>query len=312
VLIVAFSDDVLTARSFARRGEKINANRELLALGVANAGSSLVRGFPVSSSATRTAIGIATGSRTQLYSLTAAASVVAALLFLRPVLSLFPTAALGAIVIYAAIRLIDVPVLRRLYTFRRAELALALATCIAVLALDIVYGVLVAIGLSVAELLIRVARAHDAIEGLVPGLAGMHNVNDYPDARVIPGLVVYRYDAPLFFANAENFRSRAVAAADQRSDPVRWFVLNVEANVEVDFTALEAVDALREEITSRGAVFALARVKQDLLARLQSFGLAEKIGTELMFPTLPTALEAYEKWAWEHRPQSGPESAEDG
>jgi sulfate permease, SulP family len=125
VLIVAFSDDVLITRSFARRGEKIIANRELLALGVANAGSSLVRGFPVSSSATRTAIGVATGSRTQLYSLTAAASVVAVLLFLRPVLSRFPTAALGAIVVYAAIRLIDLPALRRLYAFRRAELALA-------------------------------------------------------------------------------------------------------------------------------------------------------------------------------------------
>ena len=312
VLVVAFSDDVLTARSFVRRGEKIVANRELLALGVANAGSSLIRGFPVSSSATRTAIGVAAGSRTQLYSLTAAASTVAVLLFLRPLLSLFPTAALGAIVIYAAVRLIDLPALRRLSTFRRAELAIALATCIGVLAFDIVYGVLVAIGLSVAELLIRVARPHDAIEGLVPGLAGMHDVNDYPDARIIPGLVVYRYDAPLFFANAENFRSRAIAAAGQSPAPVRWFVLNVEANVEVDFTALEAVDAVREEITSRGAVFVLARVKQDLLVRLQSFGLAEKIGAELMFPALPTALEAYEKWARQNSPQPGPESAEDG
>ena len=312
VLVVAFSDDVLTARSFVRRGEKIVANRELLALGVANAGSSLIRGFPVSSSATRTAIGVAAGGRTQLYSLTAAASTVAVLLFLRPLLSLFPTAALGAIVVYAAVRLIDLPALRRLSTFRRAELAIALATCIGVLAFDIVYGVLVAIGLSVAELLIRVARPHDAIERLVPGLAGMHDVNDYPDARIIPGLVVYRYDAPLFFANAENFRSRAIAAAGQSPAPVRWFVLNVEANVEVDFTALEAVDAVREEITSRGAVFVLARVKQDLLVRLQSFGLAEKIGAELMFPTLPTALEAYEKWARQNSPQPGPESAEDG
>jgi sulfate permease, SulP family len=123
---------------------------------------------------------------------------------------------------------------------------------------------------------------------------------------------VYRYDAPLFFANAENVRSRAIAAADQSPDPVRWFVLNVEANVEVDFTALEAVDALRAEITSRGAVFALARVKQDLLVRLQSFGLIEKIGAELMFPTLPTALEAYEEWAREHSAQPGPEGAGDG
>ena len=110
---------------------------------------------------------------------------------------------------------------------------------------------LVAIGLSVAELLVRVARPHDAILGLVPGLAGMHDVDDYPGARTIPGLVVYRYDAPLFFANAEDFRRRALAAADRGPGPLRWFVLNVEANVEVDFTALEALDAVREEIAGK-------------------------------------------------------------
>ena len=128
----------------------------------------------------------------------------------------------------------------------------------------------------------------------MPGLAGMHDVDDYPGAQTIPGLVVYRYDAPLFFANAEDFRRRALAAADQGTEPVRWFVLNVEANVEVDFTALEALDSVREEITGQGAVFALARVKQDLLARLQAFGLADKIGTELLFPTLPTAVQAFQ------------------
>jgi high affinity sulfate transporter 1 len=306
VLVVGFSDDVLTARSFARRDERIRASQELLALGVANVGSSLIRGFPISSSATRTAIGVATGSRTQLYSLTAAASVVAVLLFLRPVLSRFPAAALGAIVIYAAIRLIDLPALRRLAAFRHTEFAIALATCIGVVAFNILYGVLIAIGLSVADLLVRTARPHDAIQGLVPGLAGMHDVEDYPGAQTIPGLVVYRYDAPLFFANAENFRQRALAAAE-RSGPVRWFVLNVEANVEVDFTALEALDAVREDINRRGAIFALARVKQDLLARLQAFGLADKIGAEYLFPTLPTAVEAYQKWASQHDSQPGPE-----
>jgi sulfate permease, SulP family len=309
VLVVGFSDDVLTARSFARRDERIKANQELLALGVANAGSSLMRGFPISSSATRTAIGVSTGSRTQLYSLTAAGSVVVVLLVLRPVLSRFPTAALGGIVIYAAIRLIDLPALRRLAAFRRTELAIALATCAGVLAFNILYGVLIAIGLSVADLLVRTARPHDAIQGLVPGLAGMHNVEDYPGAQTIPGLVVYRYDAPLFFANAENFRLRALAAAE-RPGAVRWFVLNVEANVEVDFTALEALDAVREEINRRGAVFALARVKQDLLARLQSFGLADKIGAEHLFPTLPTAVEAYQAWARQHDSQPGPKAPE--
>jgi MFS superfamily sulfate permease-like transporter len=140
-----------------------------------------------------------------------------------------------------------------------------------------------------------VARPHDAIQGIVPGLAGMHDVDDYPGAETLTGLVVYRYDAPLCFANAEDFRRRAVAAAAASRGPLRWFVLNVEANVEVDFTALEAVEALREDIIGRGAVFALARVKHDLLARLEAFGLAGKIGTELLFPTLPTAVQAYQE-----------------
>jgi len=300
VLIVGFSDDVLTARSFARRGEEIRPNQELLALCAANAGSSLLHGFPVSSSATRTSIGIAAGSRTQLYSLTAAASALAVLLFLRPVLARFPTAALGAIVIYAAIRLVDLTAFRRLLAFRRSEFLIALAACAGVLVFNILYGVLVAIGLSVADLLVRVARPHDAVLGLVPGLAGMHNVDDYPGAQTVPGLVVYRYDAPLFFANAADFRRRALAAVGKQPGPVRWFVLNVEANVEVDFTALEAVDAVREELGRRGVVFALVRVKQDVLSRLDSFGLAAKVGADRIFPTLPTAVQAYERWAAKH------------
>ncbi len=303
VMIVAFTDDVLTARSFARRGDRVRANREFVALGVANVGASLLRGFPVSSSASRTAIGIATGSRTQLYSLAAAGSVLAVLYFLRPVLARFPVAALGAIVIYAAIRLIDVTAFRRLLAFRRGELLIALAACAGVLAFNILYGVLLAVAFSVADLLVRVARPHDAVLGRVPGLAGMHDEDDYPGAQTVPGLVVYRYDAPLFFANAEDFRRRALDAADSHA-PVRWFVLNVEANVEVDFTALEAVDAVRAELAQAGTVFALARVKQDLLARLESFGLADKIGTDGMFPTLPTAVAAYQQWARHNPPAS--------
>jgi sulfate permease, SulP family len=301
VMIVAFTDDVLTARSFARHGERVRANQELVALGVANAGASVLQGFPVSSSATRTAIAVATGSRTQVYSLAAAASVLVVLYFLGPLLAAFPVAALGAIVIYAAIRLIDVTAFARLLAFRRGELVIALLACAGVLVFNILYGVLLAVAVSVAELLMRVARPHDAVLGRVPGLAGMHDVDDYPGAQTVPGLVVYRYDAPLFFANAEDFRRRALAAADNQA-PVRWFVLNVEANVEVDFTALEAVDAVRTELDRAGTVFALARVKQDLLARLESFGLADKIGADRLFPTLPTAVEAYEQWARQHPP----------
>jgi SulP family sulfate permease len=285
VLVVAFSDDVLTGRAFDKGGGAIDANAELLALGVSNAGAGLLRRFPVSSSASRTAIARAAGAGTQAYSLTALAAVLAVLLLGRPVLASFPLAA-----------------------FRRSEFALALAACAGVLVFNILYGVLAAVGLSVAELLVRVGRPHDAIQGLVPGLAGMHDIDDYPQAATIPGLVVYRYDAPLFFANAQDFRRRALAAAARASPPARWFILNTEANVEVDFTALEAVEAVRAELSRRGIIVGLARVKQDLLDDLQAFGLADKIGRQRIFPTLPTAVAAYREWASRH-PQPGPDAA---
>jgi len=300
VLLVGYTDNMLTARSFAaRRDEHVDANRELLALGAANVGAGVMAGFPVSSSGSRTALGDAAGSRTQMYSLVALVGLLGTLLFLGPLLARFPQAALGAIVVYAAVRLIDVAGFRRLAAFRRSELWLALLACAGVLVLDILYGILLAVALSVAEMLARVARPHDAIQGLVPGLAGMHDVDDYPQARTVPGLVVYRYDSPLFFANAQDFRRRALAAVDQH-DGVDWFVLNTEANVEVDITALDALDSLRRELERRGIVFALARVKQDLLDELDAYGLTEAIGHDRIFPTLPTAVAGFEQWR-QHR-----------
>jgi MFS superfamily sulfate permease-like transporter len=183
-----------------------------------------------------------------------------------------------------------------LAAFRRNEFLLALAAFAGVLVFDILYGVLVAIGLSVAEMLHRIARPHDAIQGFVPNLAGMHDIDDYPQATTIPGLVVYRYDSPLFFANAQDFRRRALAAVDVQAEPVAWFVLNVEANVEVDITALEALDGVHTELDRRGIVFALARVKRDLLDDLDAFGLTTSIGADRLFPTLPTAVAAYQHW----------------
>ncbi|WP_089103823.1 SulP family inorganic anion transporter [Streptomyces hyaluromycini] len=300
VLLVAYTDFILTARAFAGKGPAdgpgLDADQEFLALGAANLGASVLHGFPVSSSASRTALATSAGARSQAYSLVAGALVLAVLLFLSPLLTRTPAAVLGALVVYAATRMTDLAGFRRLAAFRRRELLLALGCLAGVLALDILYGVLVAVGLSVAELLTRVARPHDAVEGLVPGVAGMHDIDDYPTARTIPGLLVYRYDSPLFFANAENFHRRALASVDEQTEPVRWFVLNTEANVEVDITALDAVDALRRELTARGVVFALARVKQDLLDSLEAYGLADAVGHDRIFPTLPTAVTAYREW----------------
>jgi MFS superfamily sulfate permease-like transporter len=256
----------------------------------------VLRGFPISSSGSRTVIADALGSRSQLYSLVALGAVVATLLVGRAVLAAFPTAALGAIVVYAALRLINLAEFRRIARFRRSELVLALATTAAVLLLGVLYGVLAAVGLSILDLLRRVARPHDGILGYAPGVAGMHDIDDYPEATLVPGLVVYRYDAPLCFANAENFRQRALASAEASPTPVEWFVLNAEANVEVDLTAIDTLDELRAELDRRGIVFAMARVKQDMRDDLAAAGLVDRVGDDLIFPTLPTAVQGYVTW----------------
>lgn len=301
VAVVGYSDNVLTARSFAtRNGYRVDANTELLALGAANVVSGLSHGFPVSSSASRTAIGDSLNSRSQVHSLVAVAMVAVVLLVGGPLLAMFPMAALGALVIYAALRLIELSEFRRFGAFRLSELALALATTAGVLLLDVLYGVLFAIGLSILDLLRRLARPHDGILGEVSGVAGMHDIDDYPGATRIPGLVVYRYDAPLCFANAENFRHRALAAVDESPTPVEWFLLNAEANVEVDVTAVDALEDLRTELTRRGIVFAMARVKQDLRDVLDKAGFPQRVGEERIFPTLPTAVAGYRRWRIEH------------
>ncbi len=188
VLVVGYTDTVLTARAFAARGGyPVDSNQELLALGTANLGAGVLHGFPISSSGSRTALGVAAGSRTQFYSLVALATVVVVLLAGGPVLAKFPSAALGAIVVYAALRLVDLPGFRRLAAFRRNELLLALASLAGVLVFDILYGVLLAVALSVAEMLYRVARPHDAIQGLVPNLAGMHDVDPAQGGRTRTG-----------------------------------------------------------------------------------------------------------------------------
>ncbi|WP_345204354.1 SulP family inorganic anion transporter [Fodinibacter luteus] len=297
IAVVAYSDNVLTARAFAERsGERIDANQEFLALGVANVAGGLLSGFPVSSSGSRTAIGAAMGSRTQLYSLATLVTVLLSIVALAPVIAAFPQAALGALVVYAAIRLVDVPEIRRVARFRRSELVLLVAATLGVFALGALYGILLAVALSLGDLLRRVARPHDGILGYVSGMAGMHDVDDFPDAEQVPGLVVYRYDSPLFFANAEDFHHRALTAVEEAEHPVEWLLINTEANVEVDLTSLDALARLHREMEARGIVLALARVKQDLMDDLRAADLVDAIGADRIYPTLPTAVAAYLAW----------------
>jgi sulfate permease, SulP family len=295
IAIVGYSDNVLTARSFAARHQyKIDVNQELLALGLANVGAGLMQGFPVSSSGSRTAIADTLGSKTQLFSLIAMGVVVAVLLWFRPVLSLFPKAGLGAIVIFAAFKLIEIPEFIRLYQFRRSEFLLAIITTIGVLITDILAGVAIAVGLSVIELLARLARPHDAVQGTVPNLPGLHDIEDWENASTIPGLVIYRYDAPLCFANAEDFKSRALAAIETEVAPVEWFALNTEAIVEIDITAMDILEELHDELTARGITFVMARVKQDLYAQLKRSQILKKMNEQHIYLTLHSMITDFE------------------
>lgn len=295
IALVGYSDNVLTARAFAARsGSRINANRELLALGVVNLANGVLQGFPVSSSASRTALGASLGSRSQRFSLVALAVVLVALVALRPLLAMFPRAALGAVVIAAAVRLIDLGEFRRMLHFKPSEFRLAVVTLLGVLLTDPLVGVGLAVALSVIDLFARLMRPHDAVMGQVPDLAGLHDVNDWEGARTIPGLVIYRYDAPLCFANAEHFRSRALAAIAAETSPVQWFVLNAEAIVEIDITAADVLLELQQTLTAQGIVVGFARVKQDLYRQLQRAGVVDAVGADRFFPTLPTAVAAFQ------------------
>jgi len=294
IALVGYSDNMLTARSFAQRhGQRIDATKELVALGVANVATSLFQGFPVSSSNTRTALADAMGARSQRYALVALVVVLAVLLWLRPLLALFPRPVLGALVVFAALQLIDIDAFRRLQRFKRSEFLLALVTLLGVLYSGILSGVVVAVGLSVLDLFVRVARPHDAVLGEVRDLAGFHDVKDWPGGSTVPGLVLYRYDAPLCFANANDFERRALAAIAAEVEPVRWFVLNAEAIIELDITAADMLAELAQELQQRGIRFAMTRVKQGLFHELERTGLVARLGFDAFYPTIPVAVAAF-------------------
>jgi high affinity sulfate transporter 1 len=298
IALVGYSDNVLTARAFAARNDhEIDANQEFLALGMANLLAGCCQGFPISSSASRTAVGDSMGSKSQIYSLVMVVMVVAVILFIRPLLALFPKAALGAIVIYAACKLVDIPAARRLQRFRNSEFNLAIFTMVGVLTTGILSGVAIAIGLSVIDLLARITHPDDAVLGTVPGVMGLHAIKDWPEAQTIPGLVIYRYDAPLFFANAADFKRRALSAIARETTAVQWFVLNTEALGELDSTAVETLEELAKDLSRRGIVFALARVKHDLYLELQRSRLLDKISEDRIYYTLPAAIEAFKNRA---------------
>jgi high affinity sulfate transporter 1 len=295
IALVGYSDNVLTARSIAaRQGYRIDANQELLALGLTNLAAGVSQGFPVSSSASRTAVPASLGSKTQLVSLLASAFVVATLLGLRPVLAEIPRAALAAVIVSAAIAIIDVAGYRSLWRVSREEASLAVVAALGVIVFDVLVGVLIAVTLSLLVALYRIARPHDAILGDFPGLDGWVEIDSYPEAVPEPGLLVYRFDAPLFFVNADRFRDRVEHALEDNPGREDWLVLDFEGIGSLDATALDALSELADRLTELEVkVVAVARANDDVLSRLRHADLVGPSGPLRTFPTINSAVRAY-------------------
>ncbi|MGH9086021.1 MAG: SulP family inorganic anion transporter [Acidimicrobiales bacterium] len=295
IALVGYTDNVLTARSLAsRHGYRIDANQELLALGLTNLASGVSQGFPISSSASRTAVPASLGSKTQLVSLVGSVSVVVTLLALGPLLAHIPRAALGAVIVSAALAIIDVAGYRALWRVSREEAVLAGVAALAVVVFGVLVGVVVAVILSLLAALYRVARPHDAILGDHPGLDGWVEVDAYPAASTEPGLLVYRFDAPLFFVNADWFRERVEQVLADNPGDEEWLVLDFEGIGSLDATALDTLADLVGRLTElRVETVAVARANDVVLTRLRDAQLVEPPGPLRSFATINSAVRAY-------------------
>jgi high affinity sulfate transporter 1 len=291
---VTLSDTVTLSRIFAgQRGESVDANREIVALGAANIAAGCFRGFPVSASASRTALADSAGSRTQLTGVVGAVAITVVLVADGGLARNLPQAALAAIIIAAAIQLFDLGSLRWLWRVRRSELFLSVAALLGVAILGVLQGIVVAIVLSLANFVRRAWRPYDAVLGRIPDRKGYHDIDRHPDAAQIPGLVLYRFDAPLFFANAELFARRVTDAVRARDDPTRWVIVAAEPMTDIDTTAAEILELLLDDLDARNVELAFAELKGPVKDRLRSYALYDRIGDDRFYPTLGTAIDGY-------------------
>ena len=295
VALIGYTDNILTARSIsAKQGYDIDANRELLALGAVNVAGSVAGGFPMSSSASRSFVPATIGSRSQLSSIVTFLAVVAFLLVGRSILAEIPRAGLAAVIVAAAFAVIDLRGFRRIAALSRSEAALAVVTCLAVVGVDLLTGVLVAVGLSMLLTLGRVARPHDAILGEGAGLDGWIELGD-ERAKPLSGLLVYRFDGPLFFANGEYFLERVKSAISANPGQETSVVLDMEGIGSVDTTAVDHLEELIVELEADGIVVSLARANTKVLGLLTRAGLVDRLGTDRVFPTINAAVEDHRR-----------------
>jgi high affinity sulfate transporter 1 len=292
--LLAFADTSVLSRSYASRyGEHVDQNQELRALGAANLATGFFQGFPISSSSSRTPVAESAGSKSQLTGLIGAVALGAILVFANDLFSDLPNAVLAAIVIAAMVGLVDLAGFRRLSRVHRADFVLALTCFVGVAVAGVLWGIGIAIGLSLLAFLWRTWHPYDAVLGRAPGVKGYHDVTRYTDAKQVPGLLLFRFDAPLFFANATVFRERLLAAVESSETPVKTVVVTAEPITDLDSTAADMLSALDGDLEERGIELAFADMKDPIKDRLRRFGLVERIGHERFYPTLGVAVHSF-------------------
>jgi high affinity sulfate transporter 1 len=312
IALVSFADTSVLSRTFAiRGGYRVDPNQELVALGTANVAAGLFQGFSVSSSSSRTPVAEAAGARTQLTGVVGALAIALMLLFFPNLVRNLPDAALAAVVITAAIGLIEVAGVRKLYRVRRTEFALSIACFLGVALLGVIEGIFIAVALALLDFIRRAWRPYDAVLGRVDDLKGYHDVTRHPEARRIPGLVLYRWDAPLFFANAEVFADGVRDAVASSPTPVRWVVVAAEPVTDLDTTAADVLAELDAELAAEGVDLRFAEMKGPVKDKLRRYALYERFGDDHFYYTVGAAVSAYldatgVEWTdWEDRSAEG-------
>jgi len=308
VALISFADTSVLSRAYAARTRTyVDPNQELVGLGTANLAAGFFQGFPVSSSSSRTPVAEAAGAKTQMTGVVGALAVALLIIAAPNLLQHLPSAALAAVVISSAIGLIEVQDLVRIYRMQEWEFWLSMLCFAGVAVLGAIPGIALAVVFAIIEFLWDAWRPHSAVLGRAEGIKGYHDISRYPQARLIPGLVLFRWDAPLFFANAELFQERVIAAAEKSPTPVRWVVVAAEPVTSVDVTAADVVAELDRVLREAGIELSFAELKDPVKDKLKRFGLFTQIGEQSFFPTLGAAVSAYLKmypvdWIdWEDR-----------
>ncbi|HNM50576.1 MAG TPA: sulfate permease [Candidatus Obscuribacter sp.] len=319
IALVSFADMSVVSRTFALRGRyETDDNKELFALGLCNVASGFFQGFSVTGSASRTPVAEAAGAKTQLTSVTGAICVALLIVIFPSLLMNVPHTALSAVVICACLSLVDISSVIELYGVRKAEFVACLACFLGVAIAGVIPGIFIAVGISLLVFIIRASRPYSAVLGRAKGLKGYHDISRHPEAKQIPGLVLFRWDAPLFFANARLFRECALEAIANAPTAVKRIVIEAEPVTDIDSTAADALRELEHDLNAVSIELGFAQMKGPVKDQLKNYGLFQKIGEENFFPTLGVAVDAYvhthqiEWHDWDgkkcckHAPHSGP------